>query len=82
METVFARLEARLKQQDELQTEFTRLLIYPSLAAFAVLMAAGVLLFYLTPKLALLVTSLNLPMPVATRALVALSNWCVPICSG
>lgn len=74
METVFARLENRLKQQDELQTEFTRLLIYPSLAAFAVLMAAGVLLFYLTPKLALLVTSLNLPMPVTTRALVALSE--------
>jgi type IV pilus assembly protein PilC len=74
METVFARLENRLKQQDELQTEFTRLLIYPSLAAFAVLMAAGVLLFYLTPKLALLVTSLNLPMPVTTRALVTLSE--------
>ncbi len=74
METVFARLEARLKQQDELHAEFTRLLIYPSLAAFAVLMAAGVLLFYLTPKLALLVTSLNLPMPVTTRALVTLSE--------
>lgn len=74
METVFARLEARLKQQDELQAEFTRLLIYPSLAASAVLAAAGVLLFYLTPKLALLVASLNLPMPLATRILVALSE--------
>lgn len=74
METVFARLETRLKQQDELQAEFTRLLIYPSLAALAVLAAAAVLLFYLTPKLALLVSSLNLPMPVTTRALVALSD--------
>jgi type IV pilus assembly protein PilC len=74
MEIVFARLESRLKQQDELQTEFTRLLIYPSLAAFAVLAAAAVLLFYLTPKLALLVASLNLPMPVTTRALVGLSE--------
>jgi len=37
-------------------------------------MAAVVLLFYLTPKLALLVTSLNLPMPVTTRALVTLSE--------
>lgn len=74
METVFARLEARLKQQDELQAEFTRLLIYPSLAATAVLAAAGVLLFYLTPRLALLVTSLNMPMPLATRALIALSD--------
>lgn len=74
METVFARLEIRLKQQDELHTEFTRLLIYPSLAATAVLAAAAVLLFYLTPKLALLVTSLNLPMPVTTRALVTASD--------
>jgi type IV pilus assembly protein PilC len=74
METVFARLESSLKQQDELQAEFTRLLIYPSLAAVAVFAAAAVLLFYLTPKLALLVASLNLPMPAATRALVASSE--------
>jgi type IV pilus assembly protein PilC len=74
MEIVFARLEARLKQQDELQTEFTRRLIYPSLAAGAVLAAAGVLLFYLTPKLAILVNSLNMPMPTATRLLIQLSE--------
>ena len=74
MEIVFARLEARLKQQDELQTEFTRRLIYPSLAASAVLAAAGVLLFYLTPKLAILVSSLNMPMPTATRLLFQLSE--------
>lgn len=73
MEIVFARLEARLKQQHELQTEFSRRLIYPSLAALAVLAAAGVLLFYLTPKLALLVTSLNMPLPSATRALIGAS---------
>lgn len=86
MEIVFARLEARLKQQDELQTEFTRRLIYPSLAALAVLAAAGVLLFYLTPKLALLVTSLNMPMPSATRALIGASTlarqhliWLLPL---
>ena len=74
METVFARLEGRLKQQDELHAEFTRLLIYPSLAATAVLAAAAVLLFYLTPKLAMLVSSLNLPMPATTRALIAVSD--------
>lgn len=86
MEVVFARLESRLKQQDELQTEFTRRLIYPSLAACAVFAAAGVLLFYLTPKLAMLVSSLNMPMPAATRALVTLSElarthliWLLPL---
>ena len=86
METVFARLEARLKQQEELQTEFTRLLIYPSLAAVAVLAAASVLLFHLTPKLAMLVSSLNLPMPLTTRVLIAVSDlvrthafWVLPV---
>jgi type IV pilus assembly protein PilC len=74
MEIVFARLEASLKQQDDLQAEFTRRLIYPSLAACAVFAAAGVLLFYLTPKLAMLVTSLNLPMPAATQALITVSQ--------
>ncbi|OYY93395.1 MAG: hypothetical protein B7Y41_11530 [Hydrogenophilales bacterium 28-61-23] len=86
IEIVFARLEARLKQQDELQAEFTRLLIYPSLAASAVFAAAGVLLFYLTPKLALLVSSLNMPIPAATRMLIAVSElarahliWLLPL---
>lgn len=75
LETVFARLEAQLKQEDEFHNEFTRLLIYPALAAVAVFAAAGVMLFYLTPKLALLVTGLNLPMPLATQLLVNLSAW-------
>ena len=74
LETVFARLEAQLKQQDELHNELTRLLIYPSMAAVAVLAAAGVMLFYLTPRLALLVSSLNLPMPFTTRLLVGFSE--------
>jgi len=74
IESVFARLETRLKQQDELQAELTRLLIYPSITALAVLAAGGVMLFYLTPRLAILVTSLNLPMPFATRMLVSLSE--------
>ena len=74
IETVFVRLETRLKQQEELQAEFTRLLIYPGITALAVLAAAGVMLFYLTPRLASLIASLNLPMPVATRMLIALSE--------
>jgi type IV pilus assembly protein PilC len=74
IETVFARLENRLKQQDELHAELTRMLIYPSITAVAVLAAAGVMLFYLTPRLATLVTSLNLTMPFATRVLVGLSE--------
>ncbi len=72
---VFGQLEARLKSQDELQSEFTRLLIYPSVVGLAVLAAAWVLLFYLTPKLALLVHSLNMPVPAASRWLMALSAW-------
>ena len=86
LETVFARLETRLKQQDELQAELTRLLIYPSITALAVLAAGGVMLFYLTPRLATLVTSLNLPMPLATQLLVRLSElarqhlpWLIPL---
>lgn len=74
IETVFARLEARLKQQDELHAELTRLLIYPTITGLAVLAAGGVMLFYLTPRLAALITSLNLPMPLATRMLISLSD--------
>ncbi len=74
IETVFARLETRLKQQDELHAELTRLLIYPAITALAVLSAGAVMLFYLTPRLATLITSLHLPMPFATRMLIGLSE--------
>ncbi len=72
---VFARLEARLKAQDELEAEFTRLLLYPAVVALAVLAAAWVLLFYLTPRLAALVNNLDLGLPTATRWLLALAGW-------
>jgi type IV pilus assembly protein PilC len=74
LEIVFARLETRLKQQDELQAELGRMLIYPALTAIAVLAAAGVMLFYLTPRLATLIHSLNLPMPFATRMLIGIAD--------
>lgn len=86
LEAVFSRLETRLKQQDELQAELSRMLIYPALTALAVLAAAGVMLFYLTPRLAELIHSLNLPMPLATRMLIGVSDlarehliWLLPL---
>lgn len=72
MAFVFERLEARLKAQEELEADFSRLLIYPATVALAVLAAAWVLLFHLTPKLAVLVHSLHLPVPLLTQWLLAL----------
>lgn len=72
---MFERLESRLKDQEALASEFTRMLIYPATVALAVLAAAAVLLFYLTPKLAALVESLNMSVPPVTRWLLALSAW-------
>lgn len=75
METVFARLEASLKQREEQRAELKRLLIYPVFAAIAVLGATSMLLFYLTPKLAMLVHGLHLPIPTTTRVLIGLSEF-------
>lgn len=72
---MFERLESRLKEQDALASEFTRLLLYPATVALAVLAAAGVLLFYLTPKLAALVASMHLTVPSVTRWLLAFAAW-------
>lgn len=74
IETVFARLEDRLKRQDELKAELGQLLIYPAITAVAVFAAAGVMLFYLAPRLAGLIHSLGLPMPFATGLLLGLSE--------
>ncbi len=72
---VCERLETRLKAQEELAAEFTRLLIYPAVVGLAVLAAAWVLLFYLTPKLATLVASLDLQVPLVTRWLMTVAGW-------
>jgi len=72
---VFHRLENRLKVQEELDADFSRLLLYPATVALAVFAAAWVLLFHLTPKLAQLVHTLNLPVPAVTRGLMDLVAW-------
>lgn len=72
---MFERLESRLKEQDALASEFTRLLIYPATVALAVLAAAGVLLFYLTPRLATLVASMDMTVPIVTRWLLDFAAW-------
>lgn len=72
---VFSRLETRLKAQEELEADFSRLLIYPITVAISVFAAAWVLLFYLTPKLAVMVHSLNLPVPTVTRWLLDTVAW-------
>lgn len=70
-----ARLIAHLTEQRELKRQLLAALAYP---AFMVLVACGVILFFLfflLPRLQTLLTSLGGRMPVATRLLIGLADF-------
>ena len=70
-----ARLIAHLTEQKELQRRLLTALAYP---AFMVLVAGGVILFFLfflLPRLQTLLDSLGGTMPLSTRILIALSTF-------
>lgn len=70
-----ARLIAHLTEQRELRRQLLTALAYP---AFMVIVACGVILFFLfflLPRLQTLLTSLGGRMPTATRLLIALADF-------
>jgi general secretion pathway protein F len=74
-----ARLIEHLTQQRELRRQLLAALAYP---VFMVLVACGVILFFLTfllPRLKTLLTSLGGTMPVSTQLLINVSNFALSI---
>ncbi|MDR3390155.1 MAG: type II secretion system F family protein [Sulfuriferula sp.] len=74
MREVFVNLGDTLKRQDELAAQTKRLLIYPSMVLTIVGVVILLLLLFLVPQIVQLMQSMNLPLPIQTRALLWMSE--------
>lgn len=74
---VFASLTTSLKWQDELAATTKKLLIFPAFVGTVVFGVTFFLMVYLVPQLVQFIREMGGELPLHTRALIALSNFCV-----
>jgi type IV pilus assembly protein PilC len=72
---VFENLGSTLKWQDELAAETKRLLMYPALVLLVVVGVVLFMLMYVVPQVTQLMKTMNIALPLQTRALVFVSNF-------
>jgi len=74
---VFASLTKTIKWQDELAATTKKLLIFPAFVGTVVFGVTFFLMVYLVPQLVGFIKEMGGKLPLHTRALIAVSNFCV-----
>lgn len=74
---VFASLTKTIKWHDELASTTKRLLIFPAFVGTVVFGVTFFLMVYLVPQLVGFIKEMGGELPLHTRALIAVSNFCV-----
>lgn len=74
---VFASLTRTIKWQDELASSTKKLLMFPAFVGTVVFAVTFFLMVYLVPQLVDFIKGMGGVLPLHTRALIAVSNFCV-----
>lgn len=77
MEQVYKSLASILKWQDELAAQTKKILLFPAFVALVVFGATFFLMVYLVPQLAAFIREMGQSLPLHTRALIAVSQFCL-----
>lgn len=77
MAEVFGSLCAILKWQDELAAQTKKVLLFPAFVGLVVFGATFFLMVYLVPQLVAFIMEMGQTLPMHTRALIAVSNFCI-----
>lgn len=75
LEDVLNRLAAQLEWQEETRGTITQALIYPVILFIAILGLITVILTFLVPRIMVIYTTANMPLPLPTRILITASNF-------
>ena len=67
-------LSEELKKKDELQKKVRGAMAYPIIILFATVGITSVMIFIIFPKILPVLTSINVPLPIVTRAFIFISN--------
>lgn len=75
LEQVLARAAEAMERRRLLLTQLVTALFYPALVLFSAVVVAGVMVFYVIPKLQVLLTSLGRRLPPLTQRLVDITHF-------
>ena len=74
LEVVLKDLADTLRWQDELASQTKKIMIYPAIVSFIVLLVVAFLMIYLMPQLLPFIKSIGTEIPVYTEILIEISN--------
>jgi MSHA biogenesis protein MshG len=74
---VLVRIALLMEKEMAIKTKVKSSTFYPKLVITAIIIATAVLIGFVIPKFAMLYSSFNVPLPLETRILVAISNFFV-----
>jgi MSHA biogenesis protein MshG len=74
---VLVRIALLMEKEMTIKTKVKSATFYPKLVITAIIIATAVLIGFVIPKFAMLYSSFNVPLPLETRILVAISNFFV-----
>ncbi len=74
---VLVRIALLMEKEMTIKTKVKSATFYPKLVIAAIIIATAVLIGFVIPKFAMLYSSFNVPLPLETRILVAISNFFV-----
>ncbi len=74
---VLVRIALLMEKEMAIKTKVKSATFYPKLVITAIIIATAVLIGFVIPKFAMLYSSFNVPLPLETRILVAISNFFV-----
>ncbi len=72
---ILMRMATILEKQEALKTKVKSATFYPKIVISAIIIAIVILVGFVIPKFAMLYKSFNVPLPLETRILVAISNY-------
>ena len=75
LENVLNRLAAQLEWQEETRGTLTQAVIYPAILFTAIIGLITIVLTVLVPRIMIIYTTAKMPLPLPTRALMAISNF-------
>jgi type II secretory pathway component PulF len=75
LESVLERLAFMLEKTSENRAKVRSATLYPKIVIGAIILATAFLLWFVVPKFAQLYANFNVPLPLPTRMLIAISNF-------
>ena len=72
---ILMRMAMILEKQEALKTKVKSATFYPNIVISAIIIAIVILVGFVIPKFSMLYKSFNVPLPLETRILVAISNY-------